>query len=460
LRLTPAGHQFIEALSNVTRERREAFGEALAEDGWMLNSSGQLVEEPGRDTRQNAPRTEDVPWGFETETAPPVRVPWHPRNQPDEVFPPMPPPVTDRPSGTTVITPAPEVPPEPASMLSSGVASADAAKPAPLELKSTPPRELSSSEQITRPPGLFETPFGTGAFKEALIGEPTLQPIVEPATLFPTEPDHASLAAALPDLPTQGPGPHFELTKTGVIDFVPPEALDRQGNNVSRLRQLHPTLRDLARELAEALGTGNIPHAHLAARIEEYRKQVDQTLDTIDFTRLYVEGVRLANAQKAAIEKVAEGELPPLRETDQEALETLLQLHGTFMLGTIAGVELIAAEQRYRRRPAEETEYRKAAMDFAASLQNQPDVINPSVAAFVLGAAEQIGQGANPERSGVVGTSTIQNVTITLKQRVALDQGAGRWPTRNGLRGVLGDRSHVILVLARRFRNSSAQHKR
>jgi len=166
--------------------------------------------------------------------------------------------------------------------------------------------------------------------------------------------------------------------------------------------------------LADALGTGNIPHAHLASRIEEYRKRVDQTLDTIDFTLLYVEGVRLANAEKSAIEKVAEGELPPLRETDREELETLLQLHGTFMLATIAGAELIAAEQRYRRRPAEEREYRAVAVDFAASLQNQPDVISPDTAAFVLGAAEQIGHGANPERSGVVGTTTVLNVAITL----------------------------------------------
>jgi Bacterial RNA polymerase, alpha chain C terminal domain len=227
------------------------------------------------------------------------------------------------------------------------------------------------------------------------------------------EPDDAPLAVDLPDLPTQGPGPHFELTETGVIDFVPPEALDRKGNNVSRLRELHPTLRDIARELAEAFGTGNIPHAHLAARIEEYRRQIDQALDTIDFTRLYIEGVRLANAQKAAIEKVAEDELPPLKETNQEALDTLLQLHGTFILATIAGVELIAAEQRYRRRPTEEREYREAAVDFAASLQNRPDVITPTAAALVLGAAEQISQGANPERSGVVATSTVLNVAIT-----------------------------------------------
>jgi hypothetical protein len=199
-----------------------------------------------------------------------------------------------------------------------------------------------------------------------------------------------------------------------VIDFVRPESLDREGNNVARLRQLHPTLRELARGLTESLGTGNAPHAHLAARLDEYCGLIDQALDRVDFALLYVEGVRLANAEKAAIEKVAEGELPPLGETDREALGTLLQLHGTFMLSTIAGAELIAAEQRYRRRPAEEGEYLTAAVDFAASLQNKPNVITANAAAFVLGAAEQISQGSNLERSGVIATSTVLNVAITI----------------------------------------------
>lgn len=208
---------------------------------------------------------------------------------------------------------------------------------------------------------------------------------VDPTEIEPNE--ASGPPADLPDLPRQSPGPHFEITSSGVIDFMPPEALDREGNNVARLRQLHPVLRDLARNLAERLGKGNIPHAQLATRIAEYRRQIDQELDQINFTLLYVEGVRLANAQKAAIEKVAEHELPPLEETDQEALETLLQVHGTVMLSTTSGAELIAAEQRYRRRPADEREYQLAAIDFAASLENKPDVITPNAAAFILGAA-------------------------------------------------------------------------
>jgi hypothetical protein len=221
-------------------------------------------------------------------------------------------------------------------------------------------------------------------------------------------------AANLPHLPTQGPGTHFEFSKEGVIDFAPPRALDREGNNVERLRRLHPPLRDLARQLSEELVTGNAPHRALAGRVEEYRKRIDQPLEGLDFTLVYVEGVRLANAENAARQEVARNELPPLREAESEKIQSLLDLHGSFVLSTAAGAELIAAEERYRRRPKEEKEYRAATIEFARSLQNQPTIITADAAAFVLGAAEQINQGANPERSGVVGTVVLQNVAIVL----------------------------------------------
>jgi hypothetical protein len=84
------------------------------------------------------------------------------------------------------------------------------------------------------------------------------------------------------------------------------------------------------------------------------------------------------------------------------------------MMATTEGIEAIAEEERYSRRPEEEMQYRAAAVDFAENLQNNPDVIDQDVASVVLGAAEQIGLGANLERSGVVGTATLRNVTITL----------------------------------------------
>jgi len=84
------------------------------------------------------------------------------------------------------------------------------------------------------------------------------------------------------------------------------------------------------------------------------------------------------------------------------------------MMSTTEGIEAIAEEERYNRRPDEEMQYRAAAVDFAENLQNNPDVIDQDVASVVLGAAEQIGLGANLERSAVAGTATLRNVTIIL----------------------------------------------
>ncbi len=89
------------------------------------------------------------------------------------------------------------------------------------------------------------------------------------------------------------------------------------------------------------------------------------------------------------------------------------------MLATVEGIELIAAEERYQR-PDEERVYREAALEVAASLQNKPEVIAASAAAAVLGAVEQIGQGTNPERSGVVETGTLRNVAISLTVAAAV----------------------------------------
>jgi len=220
-----------------------------------------------------------------------------------------------------------------------------------------------------------------------------------------------------PEIPEQGYGPHFEIGDDGVVTLAPPAALDRQGNNIDRLKRMHPELRDLSRELAEALGKGNIPHVYLLDRAKAYQRQIDQDLEHIDFALLYMAGVRLANAEKAA---AGDRELPTLPVSVRETIDSLLQFHGTFMLATREGLESIEAEQRYRRTQQEEVEYRKAAIDFARSLQNQPTVVDSRAAAVVMTAAEDIGKGANPERSGTVATGAMKNITVTIAAGAAI----------------------------------------
>lgn len=220
-----------------------------------------------------------------------------------------------------------------------------------------------------------------------------------------------------PEIPNQANGPHFELDENNVITFAPPESLDASGNNIGRLKRLHPTLMKIGSELSQALGRGNIPHGLLRDRIDAYRRIIDRDLDIIDFGQLYVEGVRLSNAARAAFNDV---ELPTLPPDIRELAETLLQLHGTFILSTSEGIESVSLEERYRRTPQEEQEYKVAAEDFADQLQNNPAIIDPVAAKYVQDVSSEIGRGENIERSGVIATGTIKNVTVTLTAAASL----------------------------------------
>ena len=180
-------------------------------------------------------------------------------------------------------------------------------------------------------------------------------------------PDLISTAGP-PKLPSQGIGPHFELNTDGILDLAPPEALDKDGNNVARLRKIHPELRNIAGQLASALLEGNQAHSELYQHVESYRLMLEQNLEDIDFSMLYIRGLRLENAERAAMAQIEAGALNLFSPRVHEAIRTALRLHGPFMLATKEGIELISAGDRYRRTSAEEEKYLTAAVDFAAIL--------------------------------------------------------------------------------------------
>lgn len=216
---------------------------------------------------------------------------------------------------------------------------------------------------------------------------------------------------AYPDIPSQSTGPHFELDENNVITFAPPDSIDKAGNNVGRLKKLHPILKQLAAELVESLSIGNVPQGPLRDRAIAYLNQIDCEFEQIDFGILYVEGVRFANIERASR---TDSDLPPLPPLTRELADSLLQIHGAFVLSTSEGLELISSEERYRYSPGEEAEFRKHALSFAEELQQRPDIIDPMAAQFVQEVSSEIGTGRIPERTGVVATGTLRNLTIAV----------------------------------------------
>jgi Leucine-rich repeat (LRR) protein len=312
-----------------------------------------------------------------------------------------------------------------------------------LEFNSTQVQDLSPLAHLTGLVTAVEEGFGGLAFGNTPLLDPVLRGLAEepdPNRTIDTlnhirrqqklpPLDNNIRPAPLPEMPVQGPGPHFVLNDEGVVTFAPPSSLDQQGNNVSHLRALHPTLRELAQNLVEALNRGNVPHANLHERAQSYLALVDQSLDSIPFARLYVEGVRLQNASTATAAKIVEKELPSFDASVHETLESLLKLHGAFVLSTSDGLALLEAEERFQRRPQEEQELRAATLAFAQSLQGQPEIIEPGVASFVLRSAEEMGAGVHLERSNVVASGTTKNAAIVVFAGATI----GAFPVVGGL---------------------------
>lgn len=217
-----------------------------------------------------------------------------------------------------------------------------------------------------------------------------------------------------PEVPAQSAGPHVELNDEGVIVRAPPEALDRDGNHLTRLRSLHPELRSLVRELSTALGEGNRPYSVLGERAAAYAAQMDRNLGEIDFGRLYLAGVRLENASHETQRLIAGGELPHMDASLGEKLASVIALHGVFILGTAEGLSAKLAEERYQRRPDEERQYRSTAVALAKQLQSRPDLVERDVASEVIQSASEIGAGRIAERSTIAGHATLRNVVISL----------------------------------------------
>jgi hypothetical protein len=77
---------------------------------------------------------------------------------------------------------------------------------------------------------------------------------------FPPEPDAEPI-------PPQGPGPHFTLSPDLRIALAPPAEIDAEGNNLARIRQLLPPIRQAAADLAGNLNPNIHPElARIASR--------------------------------------------------------------------------------------------------------------------------------------------------------------------------------------------------
>jgi len=224
------------------------------------------------------------------------------------------------------------------------------------------------------------------------------------------------------EIPPQSVGTRFVL-RDGKISIG--ETLHDE-TDWERVNSLHPILSDLAEELATELGKGNAAHSKLADLAAGYRDEIDKPVNEINFELLTGLGLRLANAEKAAEREIEDREKPSLEDHEKEAIASLLDLHGPFVLATSSGQRLLADSQAWSRDQIGEAEFRNNVALLAEKLADAPDIAEPAVPEVIRQAGENIGKGPNPERGSTFGFGAVKNVlSVTVVSGVYTIAGLG-----------------------------------
>jgi hypothetical protein len=147
-------------------------------------------------------------------------------------------------------------------------------------------------------------------------------------------------------IPPQSAGPHFVLSTDLKIALAPAAAIGSSGDNLARIRQQLPLVRKAAEDLAGHLNPNAQPE--IVRNLADYRTAIAGEPETIAWGVVFGLGVRLDNAATASRRKVEDRLQPPLEDAAQEALDTVLTLHGPLIRATSEGRELTDEADRFR----------------------------------------------------------------------------------------------------------------
>ncbi len=138
-------------------------------------------------------------------------------------------------------------------------------------------------------------------------------------------------------IPAQGAGPRFALSRDLKIALASAGDFDAHGNNVSRIRQLLPVLRQAISDLAGHLNPNT---SRSCSGRQQLPRRYCWRLRSDRLGRCFGLGVRLENAMTVARREIANRLQEPLEDAAQEAIDSALTLHGSLILATAEGREL------------------------------------------------------------------------------------------------------------------------
>ena len=212
------------------------------------------------------------------------------------------------------------------------------------------------------------------------------------------------LISGIPEPPTH---PVFRLGDDGLVHLAPAPDGRSEASDDDLLEELRSAAADLRQSLA-----GTNVHTDLCRAIENYEAALLE--EPISISRLYGRGVRLENAARSVRSRIEEQDLPPFTAETEHNLDSVLDLHATYIMSEEDGRSLAEGAAAYRRTPEETADLREVAEQISYAVAQRQNVFSEEVRTHLAEIAQDVGGGPHPERSNQVVVTSLGNMTACL----------------------------------------------
>ena len=181
--------------------------------------------------------------------------------------------------------------------------------------------------------------------------------------------------------------------------------------------------------------------------------------DPISTSRLYGRGVRLENAARSVRRRIEADDLPDFTAETEQNLDTVLDLHATYIMSGEDGRRLVEGAAAYRSTPDETAALREAAEQVSAAVAQLPDLFSEEVRGHVAQVVQDVGDGPHPERSSQVAVTSLGNMTAGLLKWAGGAIVAGAVATSvPGTAAIAGGASAINEMVSFLISNASVLH--
>ena len=210
-----------------------------------------------------------------------------------------------------------------------------------------------------------------------------------------------------PGAPTPQHEPNFEIGEADEINL----GAEKSVNNTDwdRVNELHPILKMLMDNLQAALSGCENSHPALFQSVKIYSGLLNKPINELPFSALAGLGMAMANAEaanKRDINRIA----PSLEDNAQTALNSVLDIHGAFIMASAAGRNLVTDAETFARTP-QQSKSRSVDIEKLKETLQTADLADDEVVAVIRSAADVDAQGEQPERGTIYANNVVRNIT-------------------------------------------------